>query len=176
MSDSLIDIHTWPIPETVFLKEEQEIASNPIYGFFEYQKLRESTQKYVTVKELRKFKESLPDNMVKEEIDVDILNKNLAEKLFILDFIKEWYIFPEKLSQDLYFWFNLETGGITHLDQENGPRLKFLIWWDYHFGRQVIALRKQGVNMWYIKVTIKKHPTDNEFYIESIDAVAEKDS
>lgn len=176
MPDTLTDIHSWPLSETVFLKEEQKIENNPTYGFFKYKMLCTSTETYMSAKELTKFKESLPRNEFREQVNEYILKKNITEKLFIVDFIQNWYIFPEKSSQDLYFRFNLKTKELAHLDQENGPRLEFLIWWAHYFTLQMEKLKEQGVDMWYIKVSIKKNQADNELYIESIDAVEEKDS
>lgn len=135
MPDTLTDIHPGPLPETVFLKEEQKNETNPYYGvlskgqtdYLKYRMLRTSTEKYITIKELAKFKESLPQNEFKKELSDHVLDKNLAEKLFIADFIEKGYIFPEKVSQDLYFRFNLETGELAHLGEENGSRVEFLI-------------------------------------------------
>jgi|GEM_PF-6949371 len=135
MADTLVDIRTGPIPETVFLSDMRKIEDNPTNGFLsnehaeylKYKLLRTSTEKYLTVQELAKFKESLPQNKDREELGKHVLDKNIAEKLFIADFIEKGYIFPEKLSQDLYFRFNLETGEIAHLGEENGTRIEFLI-------------------------------------------------
>lgn len=184
MSDTLIDIYSWPIPETVFKKEEQKIEDNPTYGFLSNERvkfLKESLlmkleRRYVTIQELTKFKENLPQDENRDKISNDILDRNLAEKLFITDFIEKGYILPERPSQDLYFRFDLKTGDTAHLDKENGPRIDLLIWWAHYFERQREVLKEQWVNMWYIKISIKKNPPDNELSIESIRIVKEKDS
>lgn len=135
MPDRLIDIHMGPIPETVFLKEEQKVENNPYHGILSnemVERLKESLfmkleRRYVTTRELKKFKENLPQDENGDRIGDDILDRSLAEKLFITDFIEKGYIFPEKSSQDLYFRFNLKTGETAHLDEENGPRIDLLI-------------------------------------------------
>lgn len=184
MPDTLIDIRTGPLPETVFKKEEQKVKNNPYYGiltegyvdYLKHKIAQESTEKYLTTKRLMQFKESLPNNAFKEGVEIDVLNRNLAEKLFIADFIEKGYILPERPSQDLYFRFNLKTGETSHLDEENGPRIDILIWWAHYFKWQRKTLREQGVNMGYIKISIKKNPPDNELSIESINIVERKDS
>ncbi|EKD44656.1 MAG: hypothetical protein ACD_71C00056G0001, partial [uncultured bacterium (gcode 4)] len=158
MTDTLVDIRTGPLSETVFLSDMRKIEDNPTNGvlsdYYDINQLgRAGAERYISSKDLAKLQADLRRTELKEKVNDDILDKNLAEKLFITDFIQKGYIFPEKSSQDLYFRFNLKTGGIAHLDEENGPRIELLIWWAHYFERQRKILEKQGVNMWYIKVS-----------------------
>ncbi|MDP2103911.1 MAG: hypothetical protein Q8K26_03250 [Candidatus Gracilibacteria bacterium] len=181
MPDTLTDIHIGPLSETVFLSDMRKIEDNPTNGvlsdYYDINQLgRAGAERYISSKDLAKLQADLRRAELKEKVNDDILDKNLAEKLFITDFIQKGYIFPEKSSQDLYFRFNLKTGGIAHLDEENGPRIELLIGGAHYFTLQMEKLKKQGVKMGYIKISIKKNPTDDDFYIENIDAVKEKDS
>lgn len=179
MTNKTIDIHYGDIDETVFLSDIQEIKKNPYYGFLsDYYDLNQFSKKkaerYVSSKDLATLLADLRRMELKKNISNYVLNKSLSEKLFILDFIKNGHIDPEKNSQTLYFELNLETDGVSGLNKDNGSRIDFLIWWAHYFTQQMDALKEQGVKICYIKVLIKKNPTDDTLYIESIDAVENK--
>lgn len=182
MGDKTINVHNETVDETVFLSDMQEIKDNPYYGFlsdhFDINQLgREGAERYISSKDLARLQADLRRAELKERISDYVTTKTIAEKLLIIDFIKDGRIDPEKDSQSLYFFANLEKKATLGVDEENAKRIRILIGWAPYLAKQMDDIReKSGSDGWYLKISIKKNPTDNEFYIESIDAVKEKDS
>lgn len=175
MTNETIDIGN----ETFFLWKDNK--NNPYEGYlsdlYDINHLsNKRDRKYVSLKDLTKLKWNLRRRELKEDFEELILSKSLTEKLFIIDFIKNWLVDPEKKSQTLYFEFNVETGEFENLDNENFWRISKLIWKAFYFSEQIGELIKGELKKWYLKITIQKNPENNELYIESIDAVKDKNS